>query len=151
MSRLSVIFSVPVLAFALAACGSGERASKPESATTPPVSSASEAAKPAAPAPPAAPKPMAAQEETDPQAQSCLSLVGQAKFQEALPVCTAALKNNPADEELKAAYDKVKAETAKMAAASAAEAAGAAGAVESGAEGAASDAASKLNEAKQGM
>jgi hypothetical protein len=146
MSRLAVSFSVVVLMLAVMACGGSDRPATPESATAPPVSSQGTGAAPAAPA---APAPVAVEPETDPQAESCLSLVGQAKFQEALPVCTAALRNNPGNQQVQGALDQAKAETAKMAAASAlgetpgaAEAAGAAqaGAEAAGAAGAGAEA-----------
>jgi hypothetical protein len=79
----------------------------------------------------------------DPRVQGCLDLIRQAKFQDALPVCLAALKGNPGNQQLKDAVDKARAETAKRVAAQAAsQAAG---------EGAAEGAASKLGEATGGM
>ncbi len=79
----------------------------------------------------------------DPRVQGCLDLVRQAKFQDALPVCLAALKGNPGNQQLEDAVAQARAETAKLAAAQAAsQAAG---------EGAAEGAASKLGEATGGM
>ena len=75
----------------------------------------------------------------DPKVQSCLDLIRQSKYQEALPVCLAALKIDPGNQQVQDAVDKAKAETAKLAAAEAAsQAAG---------EGAADQATSQLGEA----
>lgn len=46
--------------------------------------------------------------EEDPDVRSCLQLVGQGKFEDALPVCLDALKNHPANEELKEAVETAK-------------------------------------------
>jgi predicted Zn-dependent protease len=67
--------------------------------------------------------------EVAPEVASCLDLIGQAKFQEALPVCLAALKIDPDNEAVQDAVAQARTETAKMAgsgeaAASAGEAAG---------------------------
>lgn len=78
-----------------------------------------------------------------PKVQGCLDLVRQLKYQEALPVCLAALKVDPDNQQVQNAVDKARAETAKLAAAQAAsQAAG---------EGAAGEATSKLEEATGGM
>jgi hypothetical protein len=167
MSRLGVSFSVVVLMLALMACSPSERPAAPEGATAPPVSSQGMGAAP----PPAAPQPAAVEPEpmADPQAESCLALVRQARFQEALPVCTAALQNNPADAQVRGALDQAKAETAKAAtsaalgqvpgAPAAAEAAGAAqagaeavegGAAQAGAEAVEGGAASQVEGAAEG-
>ena len=123
---MSRIVAMTLAALALA-CGPQERA---QTATqeTPPVEApaATGAAPPAAPpAPAAAPAEVAA----DLEAQSCLDLVASARFAEAVPVCTAALRSNPDNYEVKAAFEKAQAEVVKTAAAgqAAEAAAGAAG------------------------
>jgi hypothetical protein len=79
----------------------------------------------------------------DPKVQGCLDLIRQLKYQEALPVCLAALKVDPDNQQVQDAVDKARAETAKRAAAEAAgQAAG---------EGAAEQAGSALGEATGGM
>ena len=79
----------------------------------------------------------------DPKVQGCLDLIRQSKYQEALPVCLAALNVDPDNQQLRDAVDTARAETAKLAAAKAAsQAAG---------EGAAEEATSKLGEATGGM
>jgi hypothetical protein len=81
--------------------------------------------------------------EVDPKVQGCLDLIRQSKYQEALPVCLAALKIDPDNKQVQDAVDKARAETAKVAAAEAAsQAAG---------EAAAGEAASKLGEAASGI
>ena len=44
--------------------------------------------------------------EEDQEVKSCLQLVSEAKYAEALPVCLSALEKNPANEEVKAAVGK---------------------------------------------
>jgi hypothetical protein len=79
----------------------------------------------------------------DPKVQGCLDLIRQSEYQEALPMCLAALNIDPGNQQVQDAVDKAKAETAKMAAAEAAsQAAG---------EGAAEQATSKLGDATGGM
>jgi hypothetical protein len=93
----------------------------------------------------AAPKALepAATTAVDPKVESCLDLIRQAKFQQALPVCLAALAIDPDNQQVRDAVDQARAETAKLAAA---EAAGGAAV-----EGAADEASSKLGEATGGM
>jgi len=55
--------------------------------------------------------------EEDPDVKSCLQLVSQAKFNEALPVCLDALKKHPANEQVKQAVETAKAAVAEAAAA----------------------------------
>jgi hypothetical protein len=75
----------------------------------------------------------------DPKVQGCLDLIRQSKYQQALPVCLAALKIDPGNEQVQAAVDKAKAETAKTAALEAA--------TQAAGEGAADQATSQLGEA----
>ena len=44
--------------------------------------------------------------EEDQEVKSCLQLVSEAKYADALPVCLSALKEHPANEEVKAAAEK---------------------------------------------
>ena len=55
--------------------------------------------------------------EEDPDVKSCLQLVSQAKFNEALPVCLDALEKHPANEQVKQAVETAKAAVAEAAAA----------------------------------
>lgn len=121
MRRLALTLSI----LALVACGETETTPTAETEAPAPVSAAVEAAAPE----PAAP---AATAETAPEVASCLDLIGQAKFQEALPVCLAALEIDPDNEAVQNAVAKARTETAKLAgsgeaAATAGEAAGQAG------------------------
>lgn len=146
MKRLLVTMSV----LALAACGGSETGqTQTKSETTPAAAEAPQAAKApqateAAPATTAQPMP-------DTHAQHCLDLVAAGKFEEALPMCLAALKVDPTNQQVRDAVDQARAETAKAtAAAGAAQAAG--GAATDEAAGAATEAAkSKLGEATQGL
>ena len=79
----------------------------------------------------------------DPKVQGCLDLIRQSKYQEALPVCLAALNIDPGNQQLQDAVDQARAETAKLAAAEAAS--------QAVGEGAAEEATSKLGEATGGM
>jgi hypothetical protein len=138
MSRLVAI----TLAALALACGPQER-TQTGAQETPPVNApaATGAAEPAIPeTPEAAP---AAEAVTDAQAQSCLDLVASAQFVEAVPVCTAALQANPANEAVKSALAQAQAEAAKTAAAGAA-AEAAAGAAAGDAAGAAAGAAGEV-------
>jgi len=129
MMRLIVTFFV----FAMLACGGSDTAQTGDDA---PV----EARGGQMAAAPETPEPSAT---VDPKVQGCLDLIRQLKYQEALPVCLAALKVDPGNQQVQDAVDKARAETAKMAAAQAAsQAAG---------EGAAGEAASKLGGATGGM
>ena len=56
-------------------------------------------------------------EVEDPDVKSCLQLVSEAKFNDALPVCLEALKKHPANDEVKAAVAKAQAEVGDAAAA----------------------------------
>jgi hypothetical protein len=62
------------------------------------------------------PEEEAAQAKEDPDVTNCLQLVSQSKFNDALPVCLAALDKNPANEQVKAAVEKAKAAAADAAA-----------------------------------
>lgn len=55
--------------------------------------------------------------EEDPDVKSCLKLVSQAKFNEALPVCLDALKKHPANEQVKEAVESAQAAVSDAAAA----------------------------------
>jgi hypothetical protein len=55
--------------------------------------------------------------DEDPDVASCLKLVSQAKFNDALPVCLTALKKHPANEEVKGAVEKAQAAVGDAAAA----------------------------------
>ena len=79
----------------------------------------------------------------DPKVQGCLDLIRQSEYQEALPVCLAALKVDPDNQQVQDAVDKARAETAKLAAAEAAS--------QAVGEGAAEQATSKLGGATGGM
>ena len=132
MMRLVVIISV----FALFACGGSDSGQTTEAGGGAAVSAAGEGS-------PAAPETPAIEVAVDPNVQSCLDLIRQTKFQEALPVCLAALDVDPSNQQVRAAVDQARTETAKVAAA---EAAG-----QAAAEGAAADVTSKLGEATDGM
>jgi len=120
---------VTVFVFAILACGGSDTAPTGDAA---PVGSSGDemAAVPDTPEPPAT---------VDPKVQGCLDLIRQSKYQEALPVCLAALKVDPGNQQVQAAVDKAQAETAKMAAAEAA--------TQAAGEGAADQATSQLGEA----
>jgi len=135
MKRLLVTLSV----LALAACGGSETGQTPTTGEAAPVEAA-----PAAKAPQAsAAAPQAAAEATpDPQVQSCLDLIAAGSFEQALPVCLAALKIDPTNQQVRDAVDQARAETAKLSASAAAEAA--AGSAGEGAT-------SKLGEAVEGL
>jgi hypothetical protein len=79
----------------------------------------------------------------NPKVQGCLDLIRQSKYQEALPVCIAAGRANPGNQQVKDAVDTARAEIAKRAAAQAAS--------QAVGEGAAEQATSKLGEATGGM
>lgn len=143
MVRLAIVISV----FALLACGGSETeqtggagsaaaGGETESAPAPAKTTTPQAAMPQATTPQAA-------ATVDPKVQSCLDLVSQAKFQEALPVCAQALSIDPNNQQVQQAMSRAREESAKL---SAAKAAGAAAA-----EGAAQGATSKLGEATGGM
>jgi hypothetical protein len=55
--------------------------------------------------------------EEDPDVASCLQLVSQAKFNDALPVCLAALKKHPDNDKVKGAVEKAQAAVGDTAAA----------------------------------
>jgi hypothetical protein len=129
MVRLIVTFFV----FAMLACGGSDTGQTGGAA--PVGAGGSERA-----SAPETPEPSAA---VDPKVQGCLDLIRQLKYQEALPVCLAALKVAPGNQQVQDAVNKARAETAKLAAAEAAsQAAG---------EGAAEAATSELEEATGGM
>jgi len=113
MRRLAVTLSI----LALLACGGTETAQTSGSEAIPPVSAAGEAA----PAPDI-PEPTAAV-EVAPEVASCLNLIQQQRFQEALPACLAALEADPDNLELQAAAEQAQSEAGKLAAAEAAESA----------------------------
>jgi hypothetical protein len=129
MVRLAFVISV----FALFACSGSDEGRTTDAGDAQRV----DAAGMERTAAPKAPEP-AATTEVDPKVQSCLDLVRQAEYQQALPVCLAALKIDPDNQQVRDAVDQARAEAAKLAAA---EAVG----------GAAEDATSKLGEATGGM
>ena len=110
MRRLAVTLSM----LALLACGGTDTAQTSGSEAMPPVSAAGEAA----PAP-EIPEPTAALEPA-PEVASCLNLIRQQLFQEALPTCLAALEIDPDNIEVQAAVEQAQSEAAKLAAAEAA-------------------------------
>jgi len=120
---------VTIFVFAVLACGGSDTAQTGDAA--PAGSSGGEMA-----AAPDTPEPSVT---VDPKVQGCLDLIGQSKYQEALPVCLAALKIDSGNEQVQAAVDKAQAETAKMAAAEAA--------TQAAGEGTADQATSQLEEA----
>jgi hypothetical protein len=124
---------VTVFVFAVLACGGSDTAPTGEAA--PEGAAGGEmAAAPDTPEPPAT---------VDPKVQGCLDLIRQSKYQEALPVCLAALKIDPGNQQVQDAVEKAQTETAKLAAAEAAtEAAGGAAADEAASQ--LGDAAGKL-------
>jgi hypothetical protein len=133
MVRLAVVISV----FALVACGGSDTS---QTGDAPPVDAAAEEAVVPAVPEPAAPEPAAT---VAPEVQSCLDLIRESEFQQALPVCVAALDIDPDNQQVKDAVAIAGTETAKLVAAE--QAGGAA------AEGTAEEATSKLEEATGGM
>lgn len=128
MRRLAVTLSM----FALLACGGTDTAQTSDSEAMPPVSAVGEAAPaPEIPEPTAAPEPA-------PEVASCLNLIRQQQFQEALPTCMAALEVDPDNLEVKAAIGQAQSEVAKLAAAEATESAS-------------SEAAARLDEAAKAL
>ncbi len=121
MVRLAVVISV----FALFACSGSDTSQTGDAGGVPPVGATAEEAAVA------------------PEVQSCLDLIRQSEFQQALPVCVAALEIDPDNQQVREAVALAGPETTKRVAA---ERAG--GAV---AEGAAEEATSKLGEAAAGM
>ena len=97
MRRLAVTLSM----LALLACGGTDTAQTSGSEGLPPVSAAGETAAPA----PEIPEPTAALEPA-PEVASCLNLIRQQRFQEALPTCLAALEIDPDNVEVQAAVEQ---------------------------------------------
>lgn len=81
----------------------------------------------------------------DPQAATCMDLVSQMKFQEAVPACLAAADADPANQQVQDALSQAQAETAKLTAT------GAAASAEADADAATGDAAAKLGGATGGI
>lgn len=79
-------------------------------------------------------------EAADGQAASCLELVSNGQFQQAVPVCVDALAANPANAQVRDALEKARAGVANLAAAPGAAAAQAQGAAADAAAGAGADA-----------
>lgn len=137
--RREVVIALAILG--LCACGRGQ-----EQSTTG-GTAASEPAKTPASAPPSAPA-GAAESAARPDVgaaptedvKGCLDLVSAGSYAQAVPVCTAALTANPANEQVKTALETAKTKSAEMAGQAAEQATGAA-------QGAAEDAASKAKEA----
>ena len=132
MVRLAIMISL----FALLACGGSDTAQTGDVGDVPPVEAAAEAQADV----PEVPMPEAT---IAPEVESCLDLIRQLEFQQALPVCLAALAIDPDNEQIQDAVAQARTETAKLAAA---EAVG-----EVAAEGAAEEAASQLDEATGGV
>ncbi len=129
MRRLAVTLSM----LALLACGGTDTAQTSGSEALPPVSATGEAA----PAP-AIPEPTA-ELELAPEVASCLNLIQQQRFQEALSTCLAALEVDPDNLEVQAAVEQAQLEAGKLAA------------MEGAAESAPSAAADPLEEAAQAL
>jgi len=110
--------ALTIIVLALLACGGSDTAQTggtdaaataetagADAPAAPPVAAAPEGSEPATPEPPA-----------NPQAQSCLDLVSQANFQQAIPVCMAALRIDPDNATVQEALSTAKAESATAAA-----------------------------------
>ena len=123
---------VTIFVFAVLACGGSDTGETGAAGGAAPGGESASA--------PATPEPSATE---DPKVQGCLNLIRQSEYQEALPMCLAALKIDPGNQQVQDAVDKAKAETAKMAAAEAAS--------QAVGEGAAEQATSKLGDATGGM
>lgn len=91
-----------------------EKSAPGEEAEKAAVKSTKEAVEPAREA---VPEEAAKAGEEDPDVKSCLNLVIEGKFSDALPVCLAALKKHPANDEVKAAVAKAQAAAGDAAAA----------------------------------
>jgi hypothetical protein len=109
--------ALTIFVLALLACGGSDTA-KTGDADAEKTAAAAPAADTAAPvaASPSGTGAAAPEAPANPQAESCLSLVSQAKFQEALPVCMAALRIDPDNEAVQTALATAKAESATAAA-----------------------------------
>ena len=123
---------VTIFAFAVLACGGSDTVQTGEAGGA--------AAPSGSPSASDAPEPSVT---VNPKVQSCLDLIRQLNYQEALPVCLAALEIDPDNQQVQDAVDKARAEAAKMAAAEAA--------TQAAGEGAADEAASKLGGATGGL
>jgi len=132
MRRIAIVISV----LALVACSGSDSGQTTEAGGGQDVSTAGGMS-------PAAPETGAAGVAVDPNVTGCLDLVRQSRFQEALPVCLAALDVDPDNQQVRDAVAKARSESAKV---TAAEAVGRAAA-----EGAAADAASQLEGAAGGI
>ena len=131
MRRLAIAFSI----LALFACGQGETGPAGDSEAPAGVSATGDEAEMVEIEEVVVISEPAAAEQVDPQVASCLDLVGQMKFQEALPACLAAAAIDPDNQQVQDAVAKARAETAKMAAG----------------EAAAGDAAAQADEAAKGL
>lgn len=141
---MKILVTISVLALLLACGGSDSGQDSAGSAETPPVAAANGGG---APTPEAPSAPAAAEPSTDPQVQSCLDLVRDGQYQQAVPVCLAALKIDPNNQQVKSALARAQTQTASAADAQDA-ATAAAGAAADSAQG---DASAKLGEATGGM
>ena len=138
--------AVTILAVAMLACGGSDTAPTGETGDAPPVSATGGGS---AGAPEAAPPPAPTAAAVHPQVESCLDLVRKAQFQEALPVCLAALDFEPDNQEVRDAVEQARTEAAKRAAGAAAAGTGAEDAAAEAAsqvEGLTGDAAGKLTQ-----
>jgi len=110
MKRWIVMLLVLGLAF-LGCSRPAEESAPPEAEKAAVEKEAVEAAKEALP------EEAARAEKVDPDVASCLQLVSEAKFADALPVCLAALKKHPDNDQVKGAVEKAQAEVGDAAAA----------------------------------
>jgi len=119
MRRLAIAFSI----LALFACGQGETGPAGDSEAPAGVSATGDEAVVVETEEVVVISEPAAAEQVDPQVASCLDLVGQMKFQEALPACLAAAAIDPDNPEVQDAVAMAQVETAEMAGMAEAEAA----------------------------
>jgi hypothetical protein len=113
--------ALSIFVFALLACGGSDTAQTGDA-----DAAKTTAAAPAADdAPPVAASPSGADAEVpvNLEATTCVGLVTEAKFQEAIPVCMAALRIDPEDTAVQAALETAKTKSAAAAASGAADAA----------------------------
>jgi hypothetical protein len=136
--RRGIVIAVAILG--LSACGRGQNESA-TSGTTGSATGSAPTSAPAAAAESAAKPDVGAAPNED--VTSCLDLVGTGSYEQAVPICNAALNADPANEKVKAALETAQAKVAAMASDAAQGAADAA----QGAAGAAEDAADQAKDA----
>ncbi len=110
MKRWIVMMLVLGLAF-VGCTRQGDESTPPEAEKPAVVTEAPE------PAEEAIPEEAAEAGDQDRLVKGCLQLVSEAKFNDALPLCLGALKNDPTNDEVKAAAEKAKAAVGDAAAA----------------------------------